>query len=76
MKAVHIVPDAFQPSTSVAGSENYPSPATHLTLCLYVYVCVFLYFLHVECQTMHSTSKGRTFLGSEDILAGPQRVLG
>lgn len=57
MKAVHIVPDAFQPSTSVAGSENYPSPATHLTLCLYVYVCVFLFFLLIEYQKMHSSNR-------------------
>lgn len=55
MKAVHIVPDAFQPRSSVAGSENYPSPATHLTLGLCVYVCVFLFFLHIEYQNMHSS---------------------
>lgn len=34
-------------------------------------VCVFLYMLHTDYQNLHSTSKGRTFLRSEDILTGP-----
>lgn len=42
MKAVHIVPDAFQPYTSVAGTENYPSPAKHLTLCVCLCMSCFV----------------------------------
>lgn len=33
--------------------------------------CVFFYLLHIEYQNLHSTSKGRTFYRSEDILTGP-----
>lgn len=40
MKAAHIVPDAFHHYTSVAGSENYPSPChTPHTVCVCVCVC-------------------------------------
>lgn len=34
MKAVHIVPDAFQHYTYVGGRERYPPPVTRLTLGL------------------------------------------
>lgn len=41
MKAVHIVPAAFQHYTSVAGSENYPSPChTPHTVRVCMCVCV------------------------------------
>lgn len=39
-------------------------------VCLCVLVCVFLYL------NTHSTSNERTFLGSEDILAGPPNLRG
>lgn len=34
-------------------------------------VCVFLYSLHIEDKNTHSSSKERTYLGSEHILADP-----
>lgn len=36
-------------------------------------MCVFSYLPLVEYQNMHSISKGRTFLGCEDILASPHK---
>ena len=38
MKAAHIVPDAFQFHTYVGGGENYPSPLSHASH----WVCVYL----------------------------------
>lgn len=39
--------------------------------------CVFcLYLPHTEYQTPHSTSKVRTLMGHEDILAGPHHFNG
>lgn len=37
MKAVHIVPDAFQHYTYVGGRENYPSPC-HTPQCVFVFI--------------------------------------
>lgn len=39
IKAAHIVPDAFQFHTYVGGGENYPSPLSHASH----WVCVFIY---------------------------------
>lgn len=44
--------------------------------CVYMCVCVFLYLPHSKCQTTDSMSKVRTFLGSENILAGPHSSTG
>lgn len=33
--------------------------------CMYVCVCVFLYFLHTKYQNLHSTTGVRTFWGSK-----------
>lgn len=39
-----------------------------------MYLCVFLYFLHAEYQNRHAASKLGTFLGGEDIFAGPHKL--
>lgn len=36
-----------------------------------VCLCLFLHLLYTEYQNLHSTTKVRTFLGREYILAGP-----
>lgn len=40
-------------------------------ICVYASVCVFLYLLYTEYQNTHLTSKVRTILRNEDILADP-----
>lgn len=37
---------------------------------VHVCVCVFLYVLHIDYQSVHSTGKLRPFLGSEELMAG------
>lgn len=47
MKAVHIVPDAFQHYTYVGGRENYPSPLSHTSVCVCVYFQAQTKMMHV-----------------------------
>ena len=45
-------------------------------MCVCVCVCLCVHLLHPEFQNIHSTSKVRTFVGSENVLAGTHNLKG
>ena len=65
-------------ATLISHSSRLPPQAQlclkSVALCVCVCVCVYLYLPHTEDQNEFLTNKVRSFLGSEDILAGPHFV--
>lgn len=52
------------------------SSPQHIHIHTYGGLCVFLYLPHAEYRNFHFNRKMRTFLGHEDILAGPHNFRG
>lgn len=61
------------PHSRAAANKNVVKHCLCVCACIRVPVSVYLYLLHTEYHDIHGTSKVRTFLQSEVILAGPRK---